>query len=50
MGAVALSRRMEELESRLGEDNGGDVTAQDLEKILQEFEAAAAPLRKFVGD
>ena len=50
MGALELSRRMEELELRLSEDNGGDVTAQDLERILEDFETVAVPLRKFVGE
>jgi len=50
MGAYALSQRMAELETRLSEDNGRDVTPQDLVKISAEFEEIAAPLRKFVGE
>jgi HPt (histidine-containing phosphotransfer) domain-containing protein len=50
MGALSLSQRMAELETRLGEDDGRDITPQDLEKISFEFEAVAATLRKFVGD
>jgi HPt (histidine-containing phosphotransfer) domain-containing protein len=50
MGALALSQRMAELEARLSDENGGDVTPQDLAKISSEFEEIAAPLRKFVAD
>jgi hypothetical protein len=50
MGAHALSRRMAEIEERLSEDNGRDVTADDLTKISGDFEAIAGPLRKFVSD
>lgn len=50
MGALALSQRMAEIETRLSEDNGRDVTPQDLTKISAEFEAIAVSLRKFVGD
>ena len=50
MGALALSQRMAEIELRLSEDNGRDITAEDLKAIAEEFEAAAGPLREFVGD
>jgi HPt (histidine-containing phosphotransfer) domain-containing protein len=50
MGATALSQRMAELEGRLSEENGKDVTPGDLANISAEFEAFAGPLRKFVGD
>lgn len=50
MGALALSQRMAELETRLSEENGRDITPQDLVKINADFEAIAGPLRKFVGD
>lgn len=50
MGALALSQRMAEIEARLSEENGRDVTAEDLQAIAAEFEAAAGPLRQFVGD
>jgi HPt (histidine-containing phosphotransfer) domain-containing protein len=49
MGAHQLSQRMAEIEARLSEDDGGDVTPDDLSYISAEFEAVAAPLRKFVG-
>lgn len=49
MGALGLSQRMAELEARLSEDNGRDVTPDDLKKISTEFEAIAIPLRTFVG-
>jgi HPt (histidine-containing phosphotransfer) domain-containing protein len=48
MGAQALARRMAEIECRLMEENG-DVTPQDLEMILSEFEALSGPLRDFAG-
>lgn len=47
MGALALSQRMAELEARLSEENGLDVTPDDLAKISAEFEAIAVPLRNF---
>jgi HPt (histidine-containing phosphotransfer) domain-containing protein len=50
MGAMTLSQRMAELEGRLSEENGKDVTPEDLASISAEFEAFAGPLRKFVGD
>jgi HPt (histidine-containing phosphotransfer) domain-containing protein len=50
MGALALSLRMAELEARLSEDNGCDVTPDDLNQISAEFEAVAAPLRQFVAE
>lgn len=50
MGAHSLSRRMAEIEARLSEDNGGDVTEEDLAAISIEFEAIAGPLREFVSD
>lgn len=50
MGAHDLSRLMAEIEARLSEDNGLDVTAEDLTQISAEFEAVAAPLRKFVSE
>jgi HPt (histidine-containing phosphotransfer) domain-containing protein len=50
MGAHALSARMAELELRLSEDNGLDITPADLAKISAEFEAIATPLRSFVGE
>jgi HPt (histidine-containing phosphotransfer) domain-containing protein len=49
MGAYALSQRMAEIEARLSEDNGEDVTPDDLAMISAEFETIAAPLRKFVN-
>lgn len=48
MGALALSQRMAELEERLSGEDGRDITPQDLAKISADFEAIAAPLRKFI--
>jgi HPt (histidine-containing phosphotransfer) domain-containing protein len=50
MGALSLSQRMAELEKRLSDESGDDVTPQDLTMISTEFEAIAIPLRKFTGD
>lgn len=50
MGAMALSQRMAEIEARLSEENGRDITPEDLQKISADFEAIAGPLRTFVGD
>jgi HPt (histidine-containing phosphotransfer) domain-containing protein len=50
MGAHSLSRRMAEIEARLSEDNGRDVTKDDLAAISIEFEAFAGPLREFVSE
>jgi HPt (histidine-containing phosphotransfer) domain-containing protein len=50
MGALALSQRMAEIEARLSEENGRDVTADDLARISAEFEAIAGPLRRFVSE
>jgi HPt (histidine-containing phosphotransfer) domain-containing protein len=50
MGALTLSERMAEIELRLAEENGRDITPQDIAKISAEFEAIATSLRKFVGD
>jgi HPt (histidine-containing phosphotransfer) domain-containing protein len=50
MGAHALSQRMAEIELRLSEENGRDVTAEDLAGITADFEAIAGPLRDFVSD
>jgi HPt (histidine-containing phosphotransfer) domain-containing protein len=50
MGAHALSQRMAELEARLSEENGRDVTPDDLTKISADFEAIAEPLRKFASE
>jgi HPt (histidine-containing phosphotransfer) domain-containing protein len=49
MGAFALSQRMAELEARLSEENGRDVTAADLAAIRGEYEELATVLRQFVG-
>jgi HPt (histidine-containing phosphotransfer) domain-containing protein len=49
MGALDLSQRMAEIEARLSEENGLDVTADDLAKITAEFDAIAVHLRKFVN-
>jgi HPt (histidine-containing phosphotransfer) domain-containing protein len=50
VGAVALSERMAEIEARLSEENGRDITPDDLQKISADFETVAGSLRKFVGD
>ncbi len=49
MGALTLSQQMAALEDRLSQENGGDVTPQDLAAISAEFEVIAGPLRTFVG-
>jgi HPt (histidine-containing phosphotransfer) domain-containing protein len=49
MGALALSRRMAELEARLEPADGLDVTPADLAAINAEFEKIAGPLRAFVA-
>ncbi len=49
MGALSLSQRMAELEKRLSDESGGDVTPEDLKMISTEFEAIAIPLREFTG-
>lgn len=49
VGALALSQRMAALEVRLADDAGEDVTPGDLAAIATEFEAAASPLRAYVG-
>ena len=41
---------MAEIEARLSEENGRDITPEDLQKISADFEAIAGPLRTFVGD
>ncbi|MGH7958100.1 MAG: Hpt domain-containing protein [Opitutaceae bacterium] len=50
IGAFALSKRMAEIEARLSEDNGRDITPDDLTQISADFEAIAGPLRKFASD
>lgn len=50
MGAFQLSQRMAALETRLADETASDVTAGDLTAIAAEYEAAAGPLRAFVGD
>ena len=50
MGAMALSKRMAELEARLEKAGGEDVTPADLAAINTEFEAIAGPLRAFVAE
>src|ERR1043165_4472988 len=47
MGALSLSQRMAELEKRLSDQFGEDVTQDDLAKISADFETIAIPLRKF---
>ena len=49
MGAHALSQRMADLEYRLENPSGGDITVEDLTLIQHDFEAVASPLRAFVG-
>ena len=50
MGALSLSKHMAELEARLAEENGADLTPADLQRISDEFEVIAATLRKFVEE
>ena len=49
MGGHELSQRLAEVEERLAEEDGAEITAHDLEMISAEYEALAAPLRAFVG-
>lgn len=49
MGAYDLSQRMAQLEARLAQEGGGDVTPDDLQAIAAEYEVIAGPLRAFVG-
>lgn len=49
MGAQLLSQRMAELEERLADQAGGDVTPSDLTHIAADFESAASTLRPFAA-
>lgn len=49
MGAMALSQRMADLETRL-EGTGADVGPEDLAAITAEYETAAGPLRAFAEE
>lgn len=49
MGAMELSQRLAELESRLEKPEGPDVTPEDLAAIAAGFDAVAEPLRAFAG-
>ena len=49
MGAMMLSERMADLEKRLDDPTGVDVTVVDIASITSEFEEIARPLRAFVG-
>ena len=49
VGGQALSQRLAEIEARLTDDNGGDITPHDLEMISSEFEALSGPLHFYVG-
>jgi HPt (histidine-containing phosphotransfer) domain-containing protein len=49
MGAVALSKRMAELEARLSDPGEGDVTPDDLKAISAEYEAIVGPLQEFAN-
>jgi HPt (histidine-containing phosphotransfer) domain-containing protein len=50
MGAMELSQRMADLETRLEGTDGADVTPADIAAITKEYEAIARPLRAFVGE
>ncbi len=50
MGAEELSRQMAELEERLAQDSGGEVTPHDIAVASAEFETVAEPLRLFVAE
>ncbi|WP_414661283.1 Hpt domain-containing protein [Horticoccus sp. 23ND18S-11] len=50
MGAQALSQRMADIEARLAEESGGDVTADEIASIARDYETIAAPLRAFAGE
>ena len=49
MGAMELSQRMAELETRL-EGNGADVGPDDLAAVAAEYETISGPLKAFVGE
>jgi HPt (histidine-containing phosphotransfer) domain-containing protein len=49
MGAMALSKRMAELEARLAEPDTGDITPDDLKSISSDYEAIVGPLQKFAN-
>ena len=50
MGAYQLSDRMAALEQRLAENEGADVTPEDLAAITAQFTEISGPLRQFVGE
>lgn len=50
VGALELSQCMAELELRLADASGRDVSAEEITSIKAQFETVAAPLRAFVGD
>lgn len=50
MGALDLSQRMAEIETRLTAETGPDVSPEDIAAISSDFEAVARPLRAFVGE
>jgi HPt (histidine-containing phosphotransfer) domain-containing protein len=49
MGALELSKRMADLESRLADPGNGDVTPDDLKGISAEYEAIIGPLQQFAN-
>lgn len=49
IGALELSQRFADLEARLEESPGSEITAAEFETIRTEFETLAGPLRKFAG-
>lgn len=48
MGLLTLSGRLQALEAKLSQP-GGQITAQDLAAVMEEFHRASKPLRAFVN-
>ncbi|MEI6465321.1 MAG: Hpt domain-containing protein [Verrucomicrobiota bacterium] len=49
MGANELSQRFAEIEARMEESPGSEITVAELESLRAEFEILAGPLRRFAG-
>lgn len=49
VGALELSERFAELEARLEESPGSEITVAELDALRAQFDALAGPLRTFAG-